>query len=214
MSRLETLKKLESTLESFISRAVSAEASRLDTARSLDTLDEIARESLRGRYINNRLARWMSESRKFLDNGRFNGDILSRIGSLFADIQSGLDMADPESRKLHGEIEGWKMAGAVPKRKLVLKAPATAPSSDLLDLYLQYLKNEYEYVANEKERQGHILTILDDVLKSAEAKIDPMYIHLAGSLIYFMKNRGYKVTPFVKRLKDIERLKLGREDDA
>lgn len=214
MSRLETLKKLESTLESFIARAVNAEAGRLDTARSLDDLGDIAQESLRGRFINNRLARWMTESRKYLDTGRFDSDKLSRIGSLFADIQSGLDLSDPEAKKLHGEIENWKSAGAVPKRKLVLKAPIPAPATDLLELYLQYLKNEIEYVENEQKRQGHILSILDDVLKSAEAKIDPMYIHLAGSLIYFLKNRGYKVAPFVKRLKDIEQQKLGRGNDA
>jgi len=214
LSREETLKKLESTLESFISRAVSHEASRLDTARSLDSLGEIAQESLHGRYINNRLARWMSESKRFLDTGRFDGDKLSQIGSLFADIQTGLDMADSESRKLYGEIENWKTAGAVPKRKLVLKAPAPAPTSDLLDLFLQYMKSELEYVENEQSRQGHILTILDDALKSAEAKIDPMYLHLAGSLIYFMKSRGYKVGPFVKRLKDIERIRQGRENES
>jgi hypothetical protein len=53
------------------------------------------------------------------------------------------------------------------------------------------------------------LIILDDVLKSAEAKEDPMYVHLAASIIYFMRMNGYKVGPFVKRLKEIEKIKAG-----
>ena len=49
----------------------------------------------------------------------------------------------------------------------------------------------------------HLLTVLDDLLSSAESKTDRMYEHLAASLIYFLRLEGYKVDPYVKRLRRI-----------
>jgi hypothetical protein len=51
----------------------------------------------------------------------------------------------------------------------------------------------------------HILSYLDDALKSAEAGRDQFYLHLAGSIIYFLKINGYKIDPYVKRLKNLEK---------
>ena len=58
----------------------------------------------------------------------------------------------------------------------------------------------------------HLLSALDDILRSAELKNDSMYAHLAGSMIYYLKANGYKVEPFVKRLKDIEQKRSERAD--
>jgi hypothetical protein len=47
--------------------------------------------------------------------------------------------------------------------------------------------------------------MLDDILKNAETKIDPIYMHMAGSIIYYLKNKGYKIEPYVRKLKFLEK---------
>ncbi|SYZ74503.1 hypothetical protein TRIP_C90131 [Candidatus Zixiibacteriota bacterium] len=209
MARLETLKKLETTLENFLRQAVEAETARLEHFQSIDTLDDIARDSMKGRFINNRLGNWFARNKGLLDIKDMKEFEISSIANLLNEIQSGMDRSDTETDKLADEIEHWKEQGIVPKRRLILKGKAESDQPNITEKFLEMLKKEAEFLEYEPNKGEHLLTILDDVLKSAEAKEDPMYIHLAASMIYFMRMNGYKVGPFVKRLKEIEQAKSG-----
>ena len=212
MSRLDVLKQLGSTLEGFLSKAVDIEEERVEAFRSIERLDDIARDSLRGRLISNQLGSWFAQNKSRLGADRFSGDEITSIANLLSDIRSGLDKSDPESEKLSKEIDRWRSSGVVPKRKLILKLKPRVAERNLLSEFIGFLSREIEHLDSGEFEGQHLLSILDDVLKSAEAKEDTVYIHLAGSMIYYLKMNGYKVSPFVRRLKEIEKERLGHLD--
>ncbi len=209
MARLETLKKLETTLEKFLGRAVDTETARLENFQSIDLLDDIARDSMKGRFINNRLGSWFARNNELLSNKNMKEFEISAIANLLNDIQSAMDPSDAETQKLAEEIDHWKEQGIAPKRKLVLKMKGETAELSITEKFMELLKKEAELLEFDPNKGEHLLTILDDVLKSADAKEDPMFVHLAASIIYFMRMHGYKVGPFVKRLKEIELKKTG-----
>ena len=209
MSRLESLKKLEIVLENFLVRAVDLETKRLETMSGIDALDEIARQSLKGRLVSNQLGNWFARHNEFLLPDRLKDSEISMIANLLSEIKTGLDSSDPESRKLADEIERWKDKGIAPKRKLILKMKPSSEAPSVTERFAEFLRKEKELLELEEYNEEHLLSILDDVMKSAEAKEDRMFIHLAGSIIYFLRMNGYKVTPYVKRLKQIEKDRLG-----
>ena len=205
MSRLKTLKKLESTLQYFLTTVAQIETEQIETLDSVNILDDIARDSLKGRYVNNRLGSWMAKNKVLVDEGRLKKTAISAVGNLLNDIKNGLDTTDPESKKLFDEINNWYTKGVVPGRKVVLSRPPEISDSDLTDKYFELIKNETEQMAYYREHGDHILSILDDILKSAEAKTDPIYLHMAGSIIYYLKNKGYKIEPYVRKLRFLEK---------
>nr|MBN2278606.1 hypothetical protein [candidate division Zixibacteria bacterium] len=211
MSRLESLKELEATLEHFLSGITETESESLENFKRIDTLDGIARESLRGQFVANQLGNWFATNRDLLESGRVQESRLNAIANLLGDIRSGLDDSDPESQKLAHEIDEWRQKGVVPKRKLVLKFKPKQGEINLVEKYTTLLAKETEFLDSGEFEGQHLLSSLDDILKSAAAKDDGdmFYLHLAGSIIYYLKINGYKVTPYAKRLKEIEKRRMG-----
>jgi len=212
LTRLETLKKLESVLERFLAGVVEIETEQIEAFRGIDTLDDIAKDSFKGRFINNQLGNWFARYGRVVDGGRLKEDEVSTIANILSEIKSGLDSSDPETKKLSDEIERWREKGVVPKRKLVLKMKGEGAEQNIAEKFVALLKQESEHLEFEQKGSAHLISILDDILKSAEAKEDRMFMHLAGSVIYYLKINGYKVGPFVRRLKEIEKNKFGVKD--
>lgn len=214
MSRVDTLLKLEANLESFLQRAADIQMEKVAAGKSIETLGEIAQESLRGRFVSNRLGDWLAKNKPKLNDNRFDSRGLITIGNYLQDIQTGLDEDDPETGKLREEIDRWKKQGAKPQRKLVLRRGAEIDENSVTEKFLKIAKTQFELIEYYKEKKMHLLSMLDDTLKAAEAKTDPAYLHLAGSLIYFLKINGYKVDPYVKKLKAVENARQGIKNDA
>ncbi len=204
MSRLKTLKRLELNLKHLLTSVARLETDQIETLNSINILDDIARDSLKGRYVNNRLGSWMANNRVLVDEGRLKKTAISAVGNLLSDIKNGLDKTDPESKKLFDEINSWFTKGVVPGRKVVLSRPPEISESDLTEQYFELFKKETEQLTYYKEHGDHILSILDDILKNAEVKNDPIYLHMAGSIIYYLKNKGYKIDPYVRKLRFLE----------
>jgi len=209
VTRLEVLKQLESKLERFLAGVVEIESEQIENFRRIDSLDEIARESLRGRFVANQLGNWFATNKNLLESGRLGESRMDNIANMLGDIRSGLDDSDPESSKLAKEIDEWRQKGVVPKRKLVLKFKPKQGETNLVEKFSALLAKETEYLDSGEFEGDHLLSALDDILKSAEAKEDAMYLHLAGTIIYYLKINGYKVTPYARRLKEIENRKFG-----
>jgi hypothetical protein len=212
LSRLETLKKLESSIENFLASAVDElEQGKTSPDEQLNILKKIAGDSLKGRFVNNRLDKWLSGNRIVLESNRFTKDERTIIGNLLSDIKSGLDESDNSTSRLFDEIGQWREMGAEPKRKMVLKMKRRPEESNLLNELSGMLEKESGFIGSGLYENAHILSALDDVLKSAELKENKYYIHLAASMIYFLKMKGYKITPFVKRLRVLEKTHLNIE---
>jgi hypothetical protein len=212
LSRLQVLKKLESTLENFFEQVVMTKKTSVEICNSINTLDNIAGESLKGRYINNQLTNWFSQNRCFLESDNNNESEITKVANLLSSIKSGLDNSDFKSQKLIKEIEHWRDKGVIPKRKLILKLKPKSGEKNLLKEFMDLVSRENRYINSGEFDNMHLLSALDDILRSAEFKEDRMFIHLAGSIIYYLKANGYKVSPFAKRLKEIEQKKSRKTD--
>ncbi len=210
MSRYQVLKKLESTLEGFLQEAVRPEKVSIEGKRTIEALDEIAGQSLRGRYINNQLSGWFSQNSRLLESKSFSESDITKVANFLGSIKSGLDNSDPESKELSEKIDDWRSRGVIPRRKLILKLKPKTGDKNLLNEFMNLLVKESQYINSGEFDNMHLLSALDDILKSAELKNDNMYAHLAGSMIYYLKANGYKVEPFIKRLKDIEQKRSER----
>jgi hypothetical protein len=194
---------MESTLEEFLRHAVSSGPGRAETRTLIDKLDEIAVESLKGRRVTNQLGDWLARNQSSLESGRLLKSDLTNIANLLGDIKSGLDDNDQVSKKLSETIDSWRQAGVIPKRRLVLKGRSEDSGKNLISEFAALLAEEAEYISSGVAIGDHLLSILDDILLTAEAKENRMFLHLAGSIVYYLKINGYKVGPFVKRLKEI-----------
>jgi len=79
---------------------------------------------------------------------------------------------------------------------------------------MDQLKNSVAYQSKMLEyyRQTgqHPFTAIDSLLKSLEKSPDIKVSHLAASMLYFMKLKGYKVAPYVERLRKSGNRKNGR----
>ncbi|MFQ5606429.1 MAG: hypothetical protein ACE5GA_00670 [Candidatus Zixiibacteriota bacterium] len=89
-------------------------------------------------------------------------------------------------------------------RKFILKRKSEGTEPDLGQRFIEALWSELDYMEQDARRGQHALTRLNDILNCAETKTDPMFTHLAGSFIYFLRREGYKMSPYVKRLRRIE----------
>lgn len=207
MSKLDSLIKLESLLENFLDRAADTELERVESGKSLELLGDIARDSLRGRFVSNRLGHWFARNKKHLEGNRFDGKALTTIGTYLQDIRTGLDVTDPETAKLTEEIDRWKKSGAKARKRIVLRKGPEELENSVTEKFLKGFALQVEVFEYYKDKKMHLLTMLEDTLKAAEAKTDPVYLHMAGSLIYFLKINGYKVDPYVKKLKTLEDLR-------
>ena len=56
------------------------------------------------------------------------------------------------------------------------------------------------------DHRPHILSALDDLLKSAYLQHNREALLLSGFIIYYLRQNGYLVEPYVKRLKAAESL--------
>lgn len=92
-------------------------------------------------------------------------------------------------------------------RKIILKRRSETEQPDHTARFIETLWSELEYFEQDMFKGQHALSRLNDMLNCAETKIDPMYLHLAGSFIYFLSNEGYKMAPYVKRLRHIEKIR-------
>ncbi len=219
MSEIETLKRLETTLESFLERAVFVKSERIKALAGINRLDDIARKVVDGDDLTDSIGRWFAEHNRLLADGLLTPAEQNRIAELLAEIRRELrvnEESSPAVYKIATEIERWRGGPKTTGIKLVLKrGPETAEQTDsepTISKFANTLEKISAVYSDVSAGKKHILSILDDSLKSATIQKNPDTLILSGLLIYYLKLRGYKVDPFVKRLKEAEAIQ--REDVA
>jgi hypothetical protein len=99
----------------------------------------------------------------------------------------------------------------LPARKITLrKGPETAvaahPSShDSIAEFGQALKAMDAMFEAASRDRAHLMSVLGDALNSAVLQKNRQALLLSALIIYYLKQNGYMVEPFVKRLKEAER---------
>lgn len=202
MSDLATIERLESRLVRLIDGMLARKSDQMEFLIGLNRLDDILLVLKKGKPVNNWVTLFLNDYGYWRDGNVLNRAQKKRLGSFLADLhQNLLEYGDADSLKLAEEVKEWLRSIGDGAFRLTLKRPKEQAS--LMDRFRTLISRESEEVNMLMARSDHLLTCLDDVLKSAEAKSDPMYRHLAASMIYFLKLEGYKVDPYVKRLRHL-----------
>ncbi len=221
MAKQETLTRLEQLLESFLDRAVSLKEERLRVIDGINRLDDIARSDITSPdRLTDRLGDWFADHRNWLNSSALRPSDVSRIGTILANIRREMpadDDASPAARKIRAEIVRWQEpvremeeTKATTTPRLVLRRPAeTAPKvveqEDAITRFGKLLDRMSALFADFSGNKKHILSALDDSLRAALLQRNKDALLLSAYMIYFLRLHGYKVEPFVKRLKDAER---------
>ena len=239
MSRTDTLKSLEVVLESILERAVSLKTDRLQVLDGINHLDDIAGMCRRpdgiGRVeLSDRVGDWFARHQRWINDGSLRNADRTRIASILDNIRQEVDRPEdrtPATDKILDEIKRWQ-AGVLsgepivgrtsgPRKITLRKGPETAvtggvhPSSqDSLAEFGEMLKGMTAVFLSSSQGREHLMSVLSDALNSAKLQKNSQALLLAASIIYYLKQNGYMVEPFVKRLKEAERLQKGVEVDA
>ena len=199
MIRAETIDRLEYSLSRLVDNMLVGKESQIDFLIGLNQLDDILVDLTQGKNVTGYLAQFLTNHRTWLDDGTLDASQKRRLGELLAGLsQAFMTRSDGDSLKLASEVNEWSQG--IGNRAVRLTLKASREEASLADRFHALLRRESEEMNMLLSEHDHLLTVLDDLLSSAESKTDRMYEHLAASLIYFLRLEGYKVDPYVKRL--------------
>ncbi len=215
-----TLKSLEGLLEAFLAGVVHVKQNRLKVIEGINRLDDIARFTDEKGSIDDAIGDWFADHSQWLNKQDLKENDISRIGGLLENIRGHLDqnkLSSPSRRKISSEIDRWSSMVSKTPRKVVLKRPPelkTSTEHDTIAMYANHLDDMTALFKDKVEGKKHILSILDDALKSAVDQKNKQALLLSGYIIYYLKLDGYLVEPYVKRLKQAEQLQKGDMTNA
>lgn len=214
MSQMATLETLESLLETFLERAVNLKEKRLRVIEGISRLDEITAEPHSTPEIANRIGEWFAENNRLLDQNSLKPTDIDRIATLLGKIETELGEAEvsPETAKLKSEINRWQQVKPKTGEKIVLRRGPEAAARplvkerDTINEFATYMEQLTNKMADFAGGKVHLLSVLDDALKSAILQKSKDSLILSAFIIYYLKIFGYKVEPYVARLKHAESL--------
>ncbi|MDF1544664.1 MAG: hypothetical protein P1R58_06130 [bacterium] len=207
-----SLRSLEGLLEAFLERMVHLKHRRLGVLGGINRLDDIARQNDPDE-IADEVGDWFAEHNQWLTESVLKPADIDRIGKILGEINGHISAeasSSPAARKVVQEIGRWQEKSGARSSKLVLKrgAETTEDSEemDTISLFGSSFERCAALFADFSGGKKHLLSVLDDSLKSAVVQKNKQALLLSAYLIYYLKLNGYIVDPFVKRLKAAERL--------
>jgi hypothetical protein len=227
-----TLHKLEQVLESFLDRAVQVKSERLNVLEGINRLDDIARGVEQGYELSDEMGMWFAKHSDWLHTQTLRPAEQNRIKAILGEIRRELKVSEessPAINKISREIDRWSgrapeipaptppAAPAEPVQKIVLKrGPETVPpvETDSISLFQNVLTQISSLFGDYARNRAHLLSALDESLRAAEQQNRRDALLLSATIIYYLKQRGYKVEPYVKRLKAAEVAQRGGETHA
>lgn len=202
MNDLKTLDRLEDRLVSLVDGMLIRKASQIDFLVLLNRLDDILTAIQNGKQIVTSLSALLIEFPDTADH--LSSAQRGRLGQLLTALYGQLVQHDDlDHRKLAEEVKNKLQAFGGRITRLSLKRPEEKAS--LTDRFRLLMHRETQEMAELVEKNGHLLTCLDDLLKTAEIRDDVIYRHMAAAIVYFLQMEGYKVGPYVKKLRDLEK---------
>jgi len=220
LTESESLRALDNLLESFLEKAVALKENRLSVFIGLNRLDDIARHGRESGTIADEVGDWLAEHVNWLNGAAIRTADADRIKEILENISHELELPgheSQESQKIRSEIERWQSKLAVePKepalpagQKIVLhRGPESMEENDTgsITVFTKKLKSLQGLWEGASSGRKHVLSALDDLLKSAYLQHNQEALLLSGFVIYYLRQNGYLVEPYVKRLKAAESL--------
>ncbi len=225
MSRRATLKSLESVLESFLERAVAMKEDRLQVLEGINRLDDIARSFKDGDNLTDSIGGWFADHNRWINGKVLRPAEQHRISGILSEIKRELEPASessPAVRKIAREIDRWNTPrtprptteptpGTGSPRLILRRGPETTAidQTDSISRFTGTLARLTDLFRDFSGNKKHLMSALDDALEYARLGPNKEALILSALIIYYLKQNGYKVEPFVKRLKEAERLLKG-----
>jgi hypothetical protein len=221
LTSANTLKSLEKLLVSFLDQAVALKEDRLLMLEGINRLDDIARDRSLEHSLTDETGNWFAVHHNWLEGNRLKPADRSRIGAILGKIHEDISISQDESpaaAKISKEIERWLGSNKSGDRKIVLtRGPEVAPADldgDTIALFGRKWERLTLLLADLSGDKGHLLSVLDDALKKATMQNNEEALLLSAFMIYYLKQNGYKVEPYVRRLKEAESLRKGSLQSA
>ena len=218
MNDIATLKSLEGLLEAFLTGVVILKQDHLKVVGGINRLDDIATYSPSTDAMGEAVGEWFAEHNQWLKESVLSDGEIGRIGNLLENIKDKFDQdktSTPERRKLSTEIDRWTNLAETIPHKLVLKRPAETSQDERIDTITMYgnmLEDIYNLFKDKTDGKKHLLSVLDDALKSAYHQKNKSALLLSAYIIYYLKLDEYLVEPYVRRLKQAEQILKGEND--
>lgn len=213
MSNTDTLISLESLLESFLDRVVNMKEKKLSVLEGINSLDDISRMSSDGLDVTDEIGGWFARHNRWLTDHSLKDGELNRITDMLTRIKTDItkdSIKTPAKMKIQTEIDRWSHKPAKTGQKMTLKRPPetaeTEDRSDTISLFIKKLSKLTAIFMDHSGSKQHILTVLDEVLLSASTQMNKDALILSAFIIYYLKQNGYMVEPYVKKLKEAETL--------
>ena len=216
MSSTASLQTLESVLEKFLERVVNLKEKKLSVLEGINSLDDISRMSEKGFDITDDIGGWFARHNRWLTERTLQDNELNRITNMLAQIKSELETdteKSPAKRKIETEINRWNQTQPKTPQKMTLKrAPESTQNdseeskADTISLFIKKLSKLTAVFMDHTGSKQHILSVLDELLQSASTQTNKDALILSAFIIYYLKQNGYKVEPYVKKLKEAEAL--------
>ena len=212
MSKYYAFKSLEGLLEVFLDKVVQLKAERLQILEGVNRLDDIARLSGEGGDVTDEIGEWFASHNQWLNEDVLKVGDAGRIDRILTEIKNGLTVSSGDSaasRKIESEINRWsELAGAGDGRLTLRREPeqkidVEIDSMVMFDNALEGARDLYHDLQGGKQ---HVLSVLDDALRRAVLQKNKQALILSAFMIYYLKHNGYLMEPFIKRLKEAERI--------
>lgn len=217
MSRKATLMKLEGVLESFLERVVGLKESRLKVLDGINRLDDIAADFTTPGNLTEDMGEWFAQHNEWLSSDSLKPADRGRIEQILSGIKQELanSPGSPAKTKISSEIDRFASQPGRTRQTITLKrGPEVAGvkdnTGDTIIPFAGLMKNMEGLFSEVSRNRAHILSALDEALKKAELQLDKEALILSGLIIYYLKQNGYKVKPYVARLKKAELEQAGR----
>lgn len=199
----KTVDRLETRLSHLIDSMLARRSRQIDFLIGLNHLDDILLGLSENRPVAESVTQFLSDHQYWLANGYLDTYQKNRLGQFLSSlIESLINRDDNDHFKMAEEIKEWSQRLGTGSYRLILRS--AGEQVPLADRYNSLLKRESEEMDVLLSERGHLLTCLDDILFMAENRENKMYQHMAASLIYFLKIEGYRVDPYIKRLRKIQ----------
>lgn len=203
MNNATTLDRLAGRLDGLLEGLMSRKEGQIDFLIGLNRLDDILVAQQTGQDMIEPLAMFLGRYRSWLEPTVLKKGQQFRVSKMLSELLPlYIGRNDADGLKITGEVRYWlKSLG---NGSIRLTAKSKTNQGSLSDNYRSLLKRENEELSMLLDRSDHLLGCLDDLLKSAEAKTDSIYQHMAASIIYYLQLEGYKIDPYIERLRMIK----------
>ncbi len=200
MADIKSIERLESRLKQLIEGTLAHKKEQITFLGALNRIDDLVINFDRGDSITSDITVLLNDYRTTLNKESLSDSQRKRLGDFLSELMQRIrQREDGDSQKLADEIRQWLRDLDSGGFRITIKRPAEQVS--LAEQFQSLLRRETVELEALLAQREHLLSCLDDALKSAETKTDKIYRHLAASMIFFLQMEGYKVEPYLERLR-------------